>query len=178
VTATVTSTDGTVVTGAPVTDAISTLAASDTALALDAGTTTSAVFDGYSRLSSELWDPARGYGWVDRAPQSRDRGAPDALRRDIVTDRADGTLRLAVPAGTHAVDLLVGDHPFASEQMTVTVDGRPVVTVDPAVPSGDARWFRFDVDGGASGRTVDLQLHARDSGAYWRFAALLLEHGG
>jgi beta-glucuronidase len=178
VSATVTSTDGTVVTGAPVTDAISTLAASDTALALDAGTTTSAVFDGYSRLSNELWDPARGYGWVDRAPQSRDRGAPDALRRDIVTDRADGTLRLAVPAGTHAVDLLVGDHSFASDPMTVTVDGRTVVTVDPAVPSGDARWFRFDVDGGASGRTVDLQLHARDSGAYWRFAALLLEHGG
>jgi hypothetical protein len=175
VTATVTTTDGTAVTGAPTTAVTSTLADEDTSLALDAGTTTSPVFSGYSRLSNEPWVASRGYGWVGSPPQSRDRGAPDALTRDIVTDRAPATLRLAVPPGAHAVDLLVGDHSFASDPMSVTADGATVVTVDPAVPAGSSHWYRFQVDGGTSGRTVDLGFAARDAGAYWRFASLLVE---
>lgn len=175
VTATVTTGDGTRVTGNPTVEVTSVPAADDTALALDAGTPTSPVFDGYQRLSNEAWDPARGYGWVGATPQWRDRGAPDPLRRDISTGQAPATLRVAVPAGNHDVDLLVGDHSYAGDPMTVTGDGRTLVTVEPAVPTGSFHWYRFTLDGGTSGRTVDLTFTARDSGAYWRFASLVVE---
>lgn len=175
VTASVTATDGTGVSGTPTTTVVTTPAASSSALALDAGTATSPVFDGYQRLSTQAWDPARGYGWVGTVPQSRDRGAPDPLMRDIVTGQDPAVLRIAVPAGTHDVDLLVGDHSYAGDPMTVTGDGRTLATVDPAVPSGTFQWKRFTLDGGTDGRTVDLTFAARDQGAYWRFASLVLE---
>lgn len=144
-------------------------------LALDAGTPTSPVFTTYQRLSpSDAWDATRGYGWVGGAPQSRDRGAPDDLRRDIVTDTASRTLRLAVPAGTHDVYLLVGDHSFASDAMTVASEGHTLVHLATPLPTDTFQWLRFSLDGGVSGRDIDLDLNADNPGGYWRFAGLVV----
>ena len=150
--------------------------ADQTALALDAGTATSAVFGGYQRLSpSDAWDAGKGFGWAGTAPQARDRGGLDALRRDIVTDQAPRTLQVAVPPGTHDVHLLVGDRGFPSDAMTVSSDGRRLVSVDTPVPTGEFRWFSFTLDGGADGRVVDLELAAQQPSQFWRFASLVVE---
>ncbi|MGK5740176.1 glycoside hydrolase family 2 TIM barrel-domain containing protein [Micromonospora sp. URMC 103] len=144
-------------------------------LALDAGTATSRLLPTYRRLSpAETWDPARGYGWIGTAPQSRDRGGPDDLRRDIVTGQAPATLRLDVPAGTHEVALLVGDASFATDAMTVSVQGRTLAHLASPAPTGQFAWLTFPVDGGADGRAVDLDFTADNTGQYWRFAALVL----
>ncbi|MFG1834262.1 glycoside hydrolase family 2 TIM barrel-domain containing protein [Micromonospora chersina] len=144
-------------------------------LALDAGTATSPLLPTYRRLSpADGWDPARGYGWVGTAPQSRDRGSLDNLRRDIVTGQAPATLRLAVPAGTHQVALLVGDASFPADAMTVSSEGRTLTHLATPTPTGQFTWLTFPVDGGADGQTVDVDFAADNAGQYWRFAALTL----
>ncbi len=143
--------------------------------ALDAGTPASAVLSTYGRLSpAEAWDAARGYGWVGPAPQSRDRGGPDDLRRDIVTDTAPRSLRLAVPPGEHEVYLLVGDRSFAADAMTVASEGRTLVHLASPLPTDTFQWLRFTVNGGVSGRDVDLDFAADQPGAFWRFAGLVV----
>lgn len=144
-------------------------------LALDAGTATTPLLPTYRRLSpADAWDAARGYGWIGTAPQSRDRGGPDDLRRDIVTGQVPATLRLAVPAGTHQVALLVGDASFPADAMTVSSAGRTLAHLASPTPTGQFTWLTFPVDGGADGRTVDLDFAADNAGQYWRFAALVL----
>lgn len=146
-----------------------------TVLALDAGTATSPVTPGYRRLSPEsAWDAGAGYGWVGAAPQARDRGAPDDLRRDLVelprTDAA--TLRLQVPAGRHTLYLLVGDQSYAAQSTEVSVDGQQIIAQEDDLPPGRFQWFTADLDGGAQGRTADLVFSAGQD--WWKFNALLL----
>ncbi|MDZ5441660.1 glycoside hydrolase family 2 TIM barrel-domain containing protein [Micromonospora sp. 4G57] len=172
--AAVTATDSPVY-GRPEARAVTTPRGDQVRLALDAGTANSPLLPTYRRLSpSDGWDPARGYGWIGTPPQSRDRGGPDSLRRDIVTDRAAATLRLDVPAGSHEVHLLVGDAGFAADPMTVSSEGRTVAHLESPSPTGEFRWLTFPIDGGPNGRTVDLTLAADNAGQYWRFAALAM----
>lgn len=175
----VTGGDGGAIRGTPTAQALSTPRGDQVPLALDAGTPSSAVFGTYRRLSpSDAWDATAGYGWFDGAPQSRDRGGPDALRRDIVTDTAPRTLRLAVPAGAHVVHLLVGDQSFPSDAMTVWSEGHTVAHLAEPLPTGTFTWLRIPLDGGATGRDADLEFSADAPGAYWRFAGLVLDSGG
>lgn len=164
---------GVEVRGAPATDVLTAPPGDSVSLALDAGTTSSPLLGGYQRLSpSNVWDGTSRYGWVGTPPLSRDRGGLDPLAQDIVTGTAPGTLRVAVPAGRHDVDLLIGDRSFAADAMTVSTGGQTVLSLDTPLPRGSFRWFRFSVDGGPSGRAVDLQLAAQQDGGYWRFAGL------
>ncbi len=143
--------------------------------ALDAGTPTSALVSTFTRLSqADSWDPVKGFGWTGSAPQSRDRGSPDDLRRDIVTNTAPGTLRISVPAGQHAAYLLVGDASFPADAMTVSSGGQTLVDLQSPLATGTFRWLPFTVDGGAAGQDVDLDFTAHVAGQYWRFAALVL----
>ncbi|MGH3757845.1 ThuA domain-containing protein [Actinophytocola sp.] len=141
--------------------------------ALDAGTAESPLLDGYQRLDPAVgYSEETGFGWAANAgPQARDRGAPDALRRDMVTSREPATLSLRIPAGEHTVSLLRGDASFAAQPLVVTVDGERVV--DGGVPVGTNQWGwdQFTVDGGAEGRTVDLTFSI-DSSEFWRVNAI------
>ncbi|MBM0239444.1 hypothetical protein JNW88_24010, partial [Micromonospora sp. ATA32] len=92
----------------------------------------------------------------------------------IVTDRAAATLRLDVPAGTPRRPPLVGDASFPADSMTVSSEGSTLAHLDSPSPTGQFRWLMFPVDGGASGRTVDLTFAADNDGQYWRFAALAM----
>ncbi|MGS2618715.1 beta-xylosidase family glycoside hydrolase [Micromonospora sp. LZ34] len=168
--------EGARVYGKPATEVVTAPRGDRVSLALDAGTPSSALLPTYQRLSpSEGWDPARGYGWVGAAPQARDRGRPDDLRRDIVTNTASATLRIAVPAGSHDVYLLIGDASFAADAMTVSSGGRTLAHLAAPLPTGNHRWLTFSIDGGAGGRTIDLDLAADNAGQFWRFAALAVE---
>ncbi len=161
--------------GAPSADVASAPRGDLATLALDAGTATSPLLSTYQRLTpADVWDPARGFGWVGTAPQSRDRGAPDSLRRDLVTSTAPATLRVAVPAGQHDLWLLVGDNGFASDRMSVSLDGTQIMHVSEPHAVGQFRWLRATVDGGSSGRTADLAISADAQAQFWRFSSLVL----
>jgi regulation of enolase protein 1 (concanavalin A-like superfamily) len=167
--------DGARVYGQPETEVLTAPRGDRVRLALDAGTPSSPLLATYKRLSpSDGWEQAKGYGWVAGAPQARDRGGPDNLRRDVVTNTAPATLRIGVPAGSHDVYLLVGDASFAADAMTVSSEGRPLAHLASPTPTGGFRWLTFSLDGGAGGRTVDLDFTADNAGQYWRFAALAM----
>lgn len=143
--------------------------------ALDAGTSTSPVLAGYTRLSpDDTWTAGESFGWVGQVPSSRDRGFPDDLRRDLIASRTPGTLRLAVPAGAHEAYLLVGDPGFAANPITVTSGGRTLAGTTEALPPDQYRWIHFPLDGGATGQQVDLTFSSGAAGQYWVFDSLVV----
>jgi alpha-glucuronidase len=138
--------------------------------AVDAGTTTSPVFTGYSRLSpATVWSPDLGYGWVGGAPQSRDRGGPDDLRRDFCCDTTPRVLRLAVPDGKQQLYLLIGDEQVQARGTTVSIGGTQVADSGP-LAAGEFTWLHVPLDGG---RTVDLTFTGRP-GEFWHLVVLAL----
>lgn len=139
--------------------------------ALDAGPAGSPLLGGYERLSpASAWDAERGFGWVGAAPESRDRGdALDVLRRDFVNARPAGTLRLALPPGAHPTSLLVGDV-VGSFPTVVTVGGTELAR-SRQLGGYEFEWLTFTLDGGPSGRTVDLVLSSVGN-EYWHLNAL------
>ena len=162
------------VSGAPQARVVVVPSAERSALALDAGTGTSPVFTSYSRLApTTACDSSRGFGWVGAQPEARDRSEPDPLRRDMITKRTPAVLRLAVPAGTHAVSVLRGDQDFSTTGIVIDVDGQRVVSTGSSVGTGEYWWETFHLDGGLDGRIADLTF-SNDQGAYWKLQALVL----
>jgi hypothetical protein len=143
--------------------------------ALDAGTADSPLLPGYQRLEpSTAYSEETGFGWsAATGLEARDRGSPDALRRDMVTARQPATLRLRVPAGQHTVSLLRGDAQYAAQPLVVTADGQRVVDGGVQLAAGQWGWNQFTVDGGAEGRAVELTFSI-DSTEYWRINALIV----
>jgi fibronectin type 3 domain-containing protein len=91
-------------------------------LKFDFGTATSPVADGYLRVADiMLYTSERGYGF-DRRPAVRDRGAPDALRRDFTTGQYSFAVDL--PNGDYHVSVLSGDQ-IAPNSTTVAAEGVP-----------------------------------------------------
>jgi hypothetical protein len=91
-----------------------------------------------------------------------------------VTNTAPGTLRISVPAGSHTGYLLVGDANFPADPMTVSSGGQTLLDLATPQPTGVFRWLAFPLDGGTSGRDVDLDFAAHVSGQFWRFASLVV----
>ncbi|OLF11475.1 hypothetical protein BLA60_10915 [Actinophytocola xinjiangensis] len=147
-----------------------------TVYSLDAGAPDSPLQPGYQRLDpTTAYSETTGFGWVEATGlESRDRGAPDGLRGDMVTSTGPATLRLRVPAGQHTVSLLRGDPQFAAQPITVTVDGQRVVDGGVTVGTNRWGWDQFTVDGGTAGRTVDVTFGI-DIEQYWRVNALVVE---
>lgn len=148
-------------------------AGAECVLALDAGTASSPLVDGYRRLTGDDgWDPERGFGWVGDKPQSRDRQTPDALLRDFVNDIPARTLRIAVPAGRHHLYLLTGDATVASRPMFVHTGGELLDEV-PLLFGGQFAWMSGELDGGTDGREVDLEFSGIPD-EHWHLGALAL----
>lgn len=148
----------------------------DIARALDAGPAGSPVTPSYAALTPDsAWDEAAGYGWAPGAPppMSRDRGAPDALRRDLVSDQPPAVLRLRLPAGRRRVSVLRGDDEYATPGIALTADGTEVLAPGPQIPAGAYQWEEFTLDGGAAGRVTELRVSAPDT-ANWKIVALLV----
>lgn len=140
-------------------------------LALDAGTASSPLLPGYTRLSETSdWSESAGFGWVGSRPSSRDRTG-NQLVRDFVGHPEPRTLRFTAPAGRTTVHLLVGDMGPDAEPTQFSIDGT-VVAATPWQRGGSARWVSFELDGGVSGRTVDLRMTS--DGGWWRLNALAI----
>ncbi|MFD8091439.1 alpha-glucuronidase family glycosyl hydrolase [Streptomyces malaysiensis] len=149
----------------------------DAAAAFDAGPPSSPLLTGYTRLSPEdVYTADRGFGWVGDRPNTRDRGNADDLRRDIVMQRGEPiVLRVPVPAGRHTVWVLTGDSLTDSGITTISEDGTVLGrSGDDSLPSRAFVWFSFDLDGGAGGRTADLEITGSKLNGLWRIAALVV----
>ncbi|WBB62095.1 sulfatase-like hydrolase/transferase [Streptomyces sp. WMMC500] len=148
----------------------------DVALALDAGPAGSPVTPSYRALTPDSsWAETAGYGWAGGtpAPLSRDRGAPDVLRRDMVNNQPAALLRLRLPAGPRTISVLRGDDGYATPGIVVAADGTEVIAPGPQVPAGAYQWEEFTLDGGDSGRVTELRVSAPDT-ANWKIVALLV----
>lgn len=143
-------------------------------LALDAGSASSPVMESYQRLApTDMWDPDAGAGWTSTNQSFRDRGGPDALRRDFALSTEPSVLRIALPPGPHTVSVLRGDNSFSSGSTVVEADGAVVVPAGGNLSRGQYAWEQFGLDGGPEGRTVDLRI-SNDAGSFWRLVALTL----
>jgi hypothetical protein len=166
---------GMAVGGAPVVRTVVVPDGAAAVLALDGGSATSPVLGSYARLASgDAWDPATGYGWTTTTQTFRDRGAPDDLRRDFALSRAPATLRVHVPAGEHVVSLLRGDNSYSSGHTVVKEGDQVLVPAGPNLPRGSYAWEQFTLDGGETGRDVDLEV-SNTGGSYWRLVALVVQ---
>jgi len=65
-----------------------------------------------------------GYGWDSTVGLgSRDRGAPDDLRRDFVFYTLDRTFKVDLPNGEYNVTLVIGDYSYTHDLMDVYAEG-------------------------------------------------------
>jgi cytochrome c len=145
------------------------LQAVSVSLALDAGSATSPVGVGYTRLTPA--DPR----WMSNPELSdRDRGGPAPVRQDMVTSLQPATLRLPVPAGRHTIWILRGDLDFPAERLIVELNGVQVLASGVPIAANQWIWDHIAVDGGAAGRDVDLTF-SNDEGKFWRVNAVILQ---
>jgi fibronectin type 3 domain-containing protein len=90
----------------------------------DFGTDTSTLETGYTRVStSTTYSSAQGYGWTSTAGLvSRDRGAPDALRKDLVQSTTEHTFDVDLADGTYEVTIIIGDQNYAHDMIDVYLE--------------------------------------------------------
>ena len=90
----------------------------------DFGTSGSPVELGYTQVSSSTaYSPSIGYGWSSTAGlSSRDRGAPDDLRRDFVFSSTERTFNLDLVNGDYQITVIVGDQSFMHDQIDVSAE--------------------------------------------------------
>lgn len=148
----------------------------EVALALDAGGTGSPLLDTYDPLTPEdEWQDGASFGWVGGVPQWRDRGGPDDLLRDMVTDQNTvHTLRVAVPPGPHKGYMLVGDAGANFGDTVVSENGEELARIGNDLGgAGNWGWASFEIDGGEDGRMADLEF-SPDHASFWRINGLVL----
>ncbi|RDD85261.1 alpha-glucuronidase family glycosyl hydrolase [Streptomyces parvulus] len=151
--------------------------ADDCVLALDAGPDGSPLVPGWTRLTpDDRYDDTRGFGWTMERPDTRDRGVGDDLRRDFVTQKfKDTALGLRLPPGRHTVWILTGDMIAESAITTVSENGTLLArSGDDTLPARSFVWFSFELDGGASGRTAELDVTGSKLNGLWRIGALVV----
>ncbi|MEH7117327.1 hypothetical protein V7128_07880 [Neobacillus vireti] len=105
-------------------------AAELTSLKFDFGSNTSPVAKGYTQVTnSMLYNSERGYG-LNKAVDSRDRGAPDDLRRDFING-SNYTFSVDVANGEYYVNVLTGDN-TASNKTSFIIEGKSLGSVSTA----------------------------------------------
>jgi len=125
--------------------------------AFDFGTATSPVQTGYTQITeATAYAPAQGYGWLSGTVQSRDRGTPDALRRDF-NFTAEAVFAVDVPAGNYDVTVTMGDASYGYDQMGVFLEGVQVDSLTTAKGEFVTRTYQVAVlDGQLSLGLLDL----------------------
>jgi fibronectin type 3 domain-containing protein/pimeloyl-ACP methyl ester carboxylesterase len=101
-----------------------------TEAAFDFGTSSSPVETGYAQVTtSTAYSASLGYGWSSTAGlDSRDRGAPDSVRRDLVFSPAEKTFDVDVANGDYLVTLIIGDQNFMHDQINGYVEDALVIS--------------------------------------------------
>ncbi|WP_413375809.1 immunoglobulin-like domain-containing protein [Alkalihalobacillus sp. 1P02AB] len=154
-------------------DFVSVPKAEDLVYALDAGTESSEVFENYTRLSPvDLYVEENGFGWKGTAPDSRDRGGVDALRRDFIANFNPATLVLDIPAGEHLVYVLSGDRQYSQSNTAVAVNGEKVAETR-GTAEAEFKVLTFALDGGEEGESFDIGFSGVQ-GNHWVFNAAMV----
>ncbi|HIT74554.1 MAG TPA: hypothetical protein IAA98_03125 [Candidatus Avipropionibacterium avicola] len=165
-----------VVLGRPTAEVATVPTAERAVWALDFGGSDTPVLEGYRGISPEDVAEDQPVRWLDGTIDWRDRGNTDDLRRDFVLSDQPGTLRLTIPAGTHRVYLLTGDSSYAGGRLVVREGDSVVADTEDKLTAGEFRWLEFDLDGGDTGREVDLTFSVSGAGT-WRVNALAVLDG-
>ncbi|MBN8203279.1 alkaline phosphatase D family protein [Bacillus sp. NTK034] len=157
--------------------AVSVPAGDEFLLALDAGVSTSPVFTSFKRFVPEdTWDNAKGYGWIGTSHSARDRNKLDELQRDMIVGRdAPATLRLAIPAGIHRIYFLTGDAIYTSANTIIHSDNKMLAETGGTLAPGQFKWLHFDLDGGSSGKEIDLSITGELGDGWWRLVSLMMK---
>jgi fibronectin type 3 domain-containing protein len=118
----------------------------DLRLEFDFGTSSSPVEDGCVRVTpTTTYSSATSYGWSNVTNlDSRDRGAPDALRSDFVFSSFDRTFNVDLPNGHYQVTLIVGDQNYMHDKMDIYIEG-VMVAHNITVPAGTFTEITFTV---------------------------------
>jgi fibronectin type 3 domain-containing protein len=123
----------------------------------DFGTATSPVAAGYVQVTNGTrYGAATGYGWLDGAVGSRDRGTGSDATRDFDMTTA-ATFAVDVPDGTYEVGVVMGDATTAHDRMAIFLEGVQVGVLDSAKGKFVERTFRVTVADGQL--TVRLEDH-------------------
>jgi alkaline phosphatase D len=156
---------------------VSALSGEEILLALDAGIGTSPTFPTYKSLvAEEAWDAAKGYGWVGTLPFGRDRANADSLQRDLIASREElTTFRVAVPAGVHRVYFLTGDSMYGSANTIIHSDNKLLADAGNPLDAGQFKWLSFDLDGGSTGKEIDLNITSEGGDGAWRLIAFVMK---
>ncbi|MER7880018.1 alpha-glucuronidase family glycosyl hydrolase [Streptomyces solisilvae] len=142
--------------------------------ALDAGPDSAPVLTGYTRLSpAGGWHEGADFGWVGNTPDATDTGLFDVVRRDYVRDSAPAVLRLKLPAGPCTAHLLTGDPNTFNRSLIVRVNGIEKARSE-QLDGREFTWLRIPLDGGSSGRAVDLELSANERETWHLSACVVL----
>ncbi|MFG2583388.1 hypothetical protein [Streptomyces malaysiensis] len=142
--------------------------------ALDAGPDSAPVLTGYTRLSpAGGWHEGADFGWVGNTPDATDTGLFDVVRRDYVRDSAPAVLRLKLPAGPCTAHLLTGDPNTFNRSVIVRVNGIEKARSE-QLDGREFTWLRIPLDGGSSGRAVDLELSANERETWHLSACVVL----
>ncbi|MGY0064181.1 alpha-glucuronidase family glycosyl hydrolase [Streptomyces sp. LZ34] len=145
--------------------------------ALDAGPNSAPVLKDYTRLSpASSWHEGADFGWVGNTPDATDTGLFDIVRRDYVRDGAPTVLRLKLPAGRCTAHLLTGDPNTFNRSLIVRVDGMEKARSE-QLDGREFTWLRIPLDGGSSGREVDLELSAQEDETWHLSACVVLADG-
>ena len=144
----------------------------------DFGTGASPVESGYTEVHhATAYAAATGYGWSDTTGlDSRDRGAPDDLKRDFVFDDVDHTFQVDVTNGDYKVTVIMGDNDFQHDNQDVYAEGILVIEgLDNAVGEFIERVFYITVADG------QLNLLFHDDGGIdvnWGINSVVIEELG
>ncbi len=91
--------------------------------AFDFGTGDSPIQDGHIRVwPATSYESEMGYGWLTEAVAGRDTGTGSDLTRDL-NATVDAVFAVDVPDGTYNVQLTLGDHSAAHDDMGVFIEG-------------------------------------------------------
>jgi uncharacterized repeat protein (TIGR02543 family) len=93
--------------------------------AFDFGTTDSPVEAGYTQVSQlTLYSAVTGYGWSSTGElDSRDRSAPDDLKRDFVFSSSEHVFSIDLANGNYSVTVTVGDQDYMHDNIDVYAEG-------------------------------------------------------
>ncbi|MFJ8752956.1 alpha-glucuronidase family glycosyl hydrolase [Streptomyces sp. NPDC102441] len=142
--------------------------------ALDAGPSDAPVLKDYTRLAPDSgWHEGADFGWVGTTPDATDTGLFDVVRRDYVRDSAPAVLRLKLPAGRSTAHLLTGDPNTFNRTLIVRVDGAEAARSE-QLDGREFTWLQVPLDGGPTGREVDLELSAKEDQTWHLSACVVL----
>jgi serine protease len=94
----------------------------------DFGPSGASIEAGYVEVTeSTLYSASLGFGWSDASLASRDRGAPDDLRRDFVFSNANHTFSVDLANGEYEITVMVGDQSYTHDEIDVYAENIQVV---------------------------------------------------